>query len=107
MHINANTASREELVALRGINARTANAIIRRRPFTAIEDLLSIPGIRPPTLERLKQQGLFVGQLPRVPGGDNGHRSFKIALPGFTAEASLYQATYHYWTDLGMIFIAL
>jgi len=60
MTVDANTASREELIALASIREEIADAIIRARPFDSIDDLLSIPGIGPRSLERLKAQGLIV-----------------------------------------------
>jgi competence ComEA-like helix-hairpin-helix protein len=58
MSLDVNDASREDLVALAGIGEDRADAIIRARPFSSIDDLLSIPGIGKKTLERLKRQGL-------------------------------------------------
>jgi 3-methyladenine DNA glycosylase/8-oxoguanine DNA glycosylase len=88
MSIDVNTASREVLIALRGIGEELADTIIGLRPFTAIEELLSIRGIGPRTLERLKRQGLVVGALPQ--------ETIRTTIPGFYAEASLYQASRHY-----------
>ena len=79
MTVNANAASREELMALTGISVELADAIILRRPFTSMEDLISIPGIGPVTLERLKEQGLTVEAItPR----------FRIPVP-ITADIGL------------------
>ena len=86
--INVNTASREALIALPGIGETLADLIIQARPFTTIEELLSIPGIGPRTLERLKEQGLAVGHPP--------HRKHLIAVPSFSAEASLYSTSQRY-----------
>ena len=88
MSIDVNTASREVLIALRGIGAELANTIISLRPFTSIEELLSIRGIGPRTLERLKRQGLVVGALPQ--------ETIRTTIPGFSAEASLYRASGYY-----------
>ena len=88
MDINVNTASREALIALPGIGEAIADLIIQARPFTSIEGLLSIPGIGPRTLERLKEQGLVVGDLPR--------NNPLAGIPGFSAEASLYSTSQHY-----------
>ena len=79
MAINANTASRNQLMALSGISVELADAIMLRRPFTSIEGLISIPGIGPATLERLKGQGLIVESVePR----------FRIPVP-ITADIGL------------------
>ena len=75
MSIDVNTASREILIALRGISEELANTIISLRPFTSIEELLSIRGIGRRTLERLKRQGLIVGALPQ--------ETIRITIPGF------------------------
>jgi competence ComEA-like helix-hairpin-helix protein len=88
MSINVNTTSREALIALSGIGETLADLIIQARPFTTIEELLSIPGIGPRMLERLKEQGLAVGDLP--------HQKYLIVVPGFSAEASLYSTSQRY-----------
>jgi hypothetical protein len=96
MSIDVNTASREVLIALRGISEELADTIIGLRPFTAIEELLSIRGIGPRTLERLKRQGLVVGALPQA--------TIRTTIPGFYAEASLYRASRHYGSVLNWYF---
>lgn len=73
-------------MALPGIGEALAELIIKARPFATIEELLSIPGIGPSTVERLKTQGLSVGQLPQQ----------RHAVPGFSADAALYSTTQHY-----------
>jgi competence ComEA-like helix-hairpin-helix protein len=88
LDINVNTASPEALIALPGIGETLADLIIQARPFTTIEELLSIPGIGSRTLERLKEQGLAVGDLP--------HQKHLTAVPGFTAKASLYSTSQRY-----------
>ena len=88
MGINVNTASREALIALSGIGETLADLIIQARPFITFEELLSIPGIGPHMLERLKEQGLVVGDLL--------HQKHPIAVPGFSAEASLYSTSQRY-----------
>ena len=60
MALDINTASREELVALKGIGEELASAIIRARPLKTVDDLLSIPGIGGKNLDKLKEQGLTV-----------------------------------------------
>jgi DNA uptake protein ComE-like DNA-binding protein len=67
LDINVNSASREALIALSEIGETLADLIIQARPFTTIEELLSIPGIGPrileQLLEQLREQGLVVGEL--------------------------------------------
>lgn len=62
MALDVNTASRDALVALKGIGEEIVDAIIQARPLTSIDGLLSIPGIGKVTLGRLKQQELIVAQ---------------------------------------------
>jgi competence protein ComEA len=88
LDINVNTASREALIALSGIGETLVDLIIQARPFTTFEELLSIPGIGPRMLERLKEQGLVVDDLP--------HKRHLIFVPGFNAEASLYPTSQRY-----------
>ena len=64
MPINVNKASREVLVALIGIGEEIADAIIALRPYSSIDDLISVPGIGRKILERLKEQGLSVVSAP-------------------------------------------
>jgi len=52
--INLNTASEFMLVALPGIGKGRAAAIIKSRPYTRIEDLMKVKGIKHGTFERLK-----------------------------------------------------
>jgi hypothetical protein len=73
-------------MALAGIGEALAELIIQARPFATLEELLSIPGIGSSTLERLKAQGLVVGQLPQQ------HH----AVPSFSADAALYSTTQRY-----------
>jgi hypothetical protein len=58
--LDANAASRQELVALVGIGEGLAEAIVLGRPFQRIDDLLAIPGIGPITLDSLIEQDLVV-----------------------------------------------
>lgn len=64
MVVDVNTASREDLMAVAGIGEELADAIMRSRPFKSIDDLRSIPGIGPISLEGLKAQGLAVLPAP-------------------------------------------
>jgi hypothetical protein len=86
--MNVNIASREALIALPGVGETLADLIIQARPFTTIEELLSISGIGPRILERLKEQGLVIGHLP--------HQKHPIVVPGFSAKASLYPSSQRY-----------
>lgn len=52
--VDLNTAPRDELMTLPGVKEKTANAIIEARPFQRIEELDSVPGIGPATIERLR-----------------------------------------------------
>ena len=55
--VNLNTASRQELFLIPGITDRIANALIAWRAdhtFTAIDDLVKVPGIGPVTAGRLR-----------------------------------------------------
>lgn len=52
--IDVNTASERLLTTLPGIGPATARAIIARRPYHALEDLLRVPGIGPVRLEALR-----------------------------------------------------
>lgn len=78
MATNANTATREDLIALNGIGELIVDAIIYARPFKAIDDLVSIPGIGPITLESLKEQGLYVGEPPQDTPSRDEHKTWVV-----------------------------
>jgi competence protein ComEA len=55
--VDLNTATPDQLDALPGVGPATAAAIVRHRataPFTAVDDLLGVPGIGPAKLESLR-----------------------------------------------------
>lgn len=54
--VNLNTASREELEALPEIGPVKAEAIIEARPFSSIEDVMRVKGIKEATFEAIKDQ---------------------------------------------------
>lgn len=64
-HLDPNTAARDELDQLPGIGEVLADAIIEARedgPFTKLEDLMRVPGIKQKTLERFSQYLEFKGE---------------------------------------------
>lgn len=54
--ININTASKEELITLKGVGDSTAQKIINGRPYVQIEDLLKVSGIGQATLDKFKDK---------------------------------------------------
>ena len=50
--IDPNTAARDELMKISGIAEKTADAIIKGRPYANMEDLLKVRGIGPKTLDK-------------------------------------------------------
>jgi len=58
--LDINTASRDELMSLPGIGEVTANAIIEKRPYRRVDDLLRVRGIGPKLLDMLRP-GVAVG----------------------------------------------
>ena len=56
--VDVNTASREELMGVRGMREDLADAIVREREengrFDSIEDITRVSGIGPATLEKLR-----------------------------------------------------
>ena len=54
--IDINTASEEEMAAVKGIGSSLAKRIIDHRPYTKLDDLSKVPGIGANSLERIKPQ---------------------------------------------------
>jgi hypothetical protein len=67
MVLDLNVASQEELLDLPGIGQDRAQAILQARPFAAVDDLLSVPGIGPIILRRVKERGVVVSGRPSRP----------------------------------------
>lgn len=53
---SVNEASRDELIAVKGIGTVMADAIIAGRPWESIDDLTSIDGVGAKSLEALREQ---------------------------------------------------
>jgi len=66
--VNINTAGKAELMSVRGIGERRAEAIIAYRdkngPFKSVEDLESVQGVGPAIL-RDNRESLTVGETAR------------------------------------------
>lgn len=69
--LDLNTASSEALQSLRGVGPRMAERILlerERSPFVSLEDLASrVRGVGPATLDKLRSQGLTVGESRHRP----------------------------------------
>lgn len=56
VRVSINEASRDELIAVKGIGEVMVDAIIAGRPWESLDDLTSIDGIGTKSLEALKEQ---------------------------------------------------
>jgi len=58
--VNINTATKDELVSLKGVGEKRAQAIIDYRkkngPFKTVDDLEKVPGIGPGIMKQIKSQ---------------------------------------------------
>ena len=68
VQLDVNTATAEELCRLPGIGPKKAAAIVKRRPYRRLSQLLEVRGIGKRTLARLKPY-LKVERSPVVPRG--------------------------------------
>ena len=54
--VSINKGTKAELVSLKGIGAKTADAIIAHRPFKSLSDLMSVKGIGTKKFEKIKKE---------------------------------------------------
>jgi competence protein ComEA len=54
--VSINKGSKQELVTLKGIGAKTADAIIAHRPYKSLKDLMSVKGIGSKKFEKIKKE---------------------------------------------------
>ena len=54
--VNINTASKEELMSLKGIGAAKAEAIIAARPFTSTDEIKKVKGIGESIYNNIKDE---------------------------------------------------
>ena len=52
--VNLNTASKQELLQIVGLGPKTAERVIRYRPYRDVSELLRVAGIGKKTYERIK-----------------------------------------------------
>ena len=50
-----NKASKEDLMAIKGIGDKKADTIMHARPYKSFEDLLSVKGVGPALVENIKK----------------------------------------------------
>ena len=54
--VNINKASKQELISLKGIGAKTADAIIAHRPYKKLSGLMNVKGIGHKKFEKIKKE---------------------------------------------------
>ena len=52
--VSVNTARVEELAAVKGLSTKVAQAIVRKRPFASLDDLLQVKGLAEKSLAKLR-----------------------------------------------------
>ncbi len=52
--VNINQATKKELTSLKGIGNKTADAIIAKRPYKSLQDLMKVKGIGNKKFEKIK-----------------------------------------------------
>jgi competence ComEA-like helix-hairpin-helix protein len=52
--VSVNTARAEELAAVKGLNAKLAQAIVKKRPFASLDDLCNVKGLGEKTLAKVR-----------------------------------------------------
>jgi len=83
--VNINTATKEELDALKGIGPTKAQAIVDYRskngPFKSVDDLKNVPGIGPKTLEDVRKDVTVTGSTSagKSPAGAKSSEPVKAA----------------------------
>ena len=50
-----NKASKEDLMAIKGIGEKKAETIVKSRPYKSFDDLLTVKGVGPALLENIKK----------------------------------------------------
>jgi competence protein ComEA len=86
--LDVNRAGAPELARLPGIGPTLAARIVQARPFTALEDLARVPGLRRATLARVRPllmpwgRGTLGGFPSSPPGGRGTLGGFPSSPPG-------------------------
>lgn len=55
-NVNINKGSKQELITLKGIGIKTADAIIAHRPFKTLKELMEVKGIGIKKFEKIKAE---------------------------------------------------